>query len=172
MKHKFYETSGIIVKDNIKAPSQMMQTVPKIISPKIIKTINNLTDVQGLNRAYATDDNVFLNNNTMYVSGTKHAETLIPTLLNLDPIETYINYKNGYYQDMWDDLKIPFGLTKYSQRYQEAEKMLKDNPQIENVIGHSLGGSVSLELAKNYKDNFFIYNYLRCSCSLILFAIW
>ena len=63
-----------------------------------------------------------------------------------------MNYKNGYYQDMWDDLKIPFGLTRYTQRYQEAEKMLKDNPQIENIVSHSLGGSVSLELAKNYKE--------------------
>ena len=142
MKHKLYETSGIIIKDNIKAPSQMIQPIPKITSPKITKLINNLTDVQGLNRAYGTDDNVFLNNNTMYVSGTKHAE-LLPTLLNLNPIQTYMNYKNGYYQDMWDDLKIPFGLTKYSQRYQEADQMLKDNPQITNVVGHSLGGSVT-----------------------------
>ena len=81
-----------------------------------------------------------------------NAEILMPTLLNLDPIETYINYKNGYFQDMWDDLEIPFGLTKYSQRYQEADKMLKDNPRITNVVGHSLGGSVSLELAKNYPE--------------------
>ena len=30
--------------------------------------------------------------------------------------------------------------------------MLKDNPQITQIVGHSLGGSVSLELAKNYKN--------------------
>ena len=36
-----------------------------------------------------------------------------------------MNYKNGYYQDAWDDLKIPFGLTKYSQRYKEADQMLR-----------------------------------------------
>ena len=51
---------------------------------------------------------------------------------------------------MWDDLKIPLSLTKYSQRYQEAEKMLKANPQIDSIVSHSLGGSVSLELANNY----------------------
>ena len=73
---------------------------------------------------------------------------------------------------MWDDLKIPFGLTKYSQRYQEADKMLKDNPQITNVIGHSLGGSVSLELAKNHPEKKIIHDDLRGTCSLILFAIW
>ena len=90
----------------------------------------------------------------------EHAEILIPTLLNLNPIESYINYKNGYYQDMWDDLKIPLGLTRYSQRYQEAEKMLKDNPQITNVVGHSLGGSVALQIASDHKEtNIFTTTY-------------
>ena len=28
-----------------------------------VKIINNLSDVQGLNKAYATTDNVYLNNN-------------------------------------------------------------------------------------------------------------
>ena len=149
MKHKIFETSGIpIIKDNIRAPSQMIEPIPKITPPKIIK----MMDEEGLSKAYATNDNVYLNGNTMYVSGTKHAETLIPTLLNLNPIQTYMNYKNGYYQDAWDDLTIPLNLTKHTQRYQEADKMLKDNKQITNVIGHSLGGSVSLELAKNYKE--------------------
>ena len=82
MKHKCYETSGIIIKDNIKSPSQLIQPIPKITSPKIVKLINTLTDVQGLNKSYGTNDNVYLNNNTMYVSGTKHAEILIPTLIN------------------------------------------------------------------------------------------
>ena len=160
MKHKIFETYGIpIIKDNIRAPSQMIEPIPKIISPKIIKIINSLSDVQGLNAAYKSNDNVYLNNNTMYVSGTKHADTLIPTLLNLNPIQTYMNYKNGYYQDMWDDLKVPFSLTKYSQRYQEADQMLKDNPQITNVVSHSLGGSVALELAKNYPDKHLFTTY-------------
>ena len=57
---------------------------------------------------------------------------------------------------MWDDLKIPLGLTRYSQRYQEAEKMLKDNSQITNVVGHSLGGSVALQIASDHKEKFLI----------------
>ena len=90
MKHKFYETSGIpITKDNIRAPSEMIQPIPKITSPKITKLINSISDVEGLNRAYATDANVYLNGNTMYVSGTKHAEKLIPTMNNLDPYNIY-----------------------------------------------------------------------------------
>ena len=34
-------------------------------------------------------------------------------------------------QDMWDDLKIPFGLIKYSQRYKEADKMLRQSSNYE-----------------------------------------
>ena len=83
MKHKFYETSGIIIEDNIKQPSQLIQPIPNITSPKITKLINSISDVEGLNKAYATNDNVYKNNTkTLYVSGTKHAELLIPTLLN------------------------------------------------------------------------------------------
>ncbi|MFM7977895.1 MAG: hypothetical protein ACKPKO_01155 [Candidatus Fonsibacter sp.] len=51
------------------------------------------------------------------------------------------------------DNDLPFShlghLTK-SERYINAEKVLKANPNIERVVGHSLGGVVSLELQKNY----------------------
>ena len=31
--------------------------------------------------------------------------------------------------DVWDDLKIPFGLTAWSQRYKDAESTLNAMPQ-------------------------------------------
>ena len=62
---------------------------------------------------------------------------------------------NNDFQDMYDDLKIPLNLTRYSQRYIEADKALKANPQINKLIGHSIGGSVSLELEKNNPDKTF-----------------
>ena len=57
-------------------------------------------------------------------------------------------------QDWVDDVtKVPnWGDLGDSVRYQEAEKALKQNPQINHVVGHSLGGSVSLELQKNYAN--------------------
>ncbi len=39
-----------------------------------------------------------------------------------------------------------------STRYQKAEEALKRNPQILKAVGHSLGGSLALELQKNYKN--------------------
>jgi pimeloyl-ACP methyl ester carboxylesterase len=58
-------------------------------------------------------------------------------------------------RDVWDDLKIPFGLTRYSKRYIDADKVLHENPDINRLVGHSLAGSVSLELQKNYPDRNF-----------------
>ncbi len=156
-KNKFYETSGLyIIKDNIKPPWFTDIQNPKITGIPSFK-IKKMMDFEGLTNAYASADNVYLNDNTMYVSGTKHADTLISTLPNFNPIQ---NYMKGYYQDMWDDLKIPFHNTANTQRYQEANEMLRDNPQITNVVGHSLGGSVALELEKNNpQDKLFTTTY-------------
>jgi len=56
-------------------------------------------------------------------------------------------------QDWYDDFtKIPaWGDLHDAVRYQKAREALLDNPQVKTVIGHSLGGSVALELQKNYK---------------------
>ena len=43
------------------------------------------------------------------------------------------------FRDVWDDLKIPFHLTSNSQRYEQAEQALKENPNIKEVVSHSLG---------------------------------
>jgi len=57
-------------------------------------------------------------------------------------------------QDVWDDLKIPFHMTEQSDRYRQAEKvylqLAQQGQPVDTVIGHSLGGSVALALAKNY----------------------
>jgi pimeloyl-ACP methyl ester carboxylesterase len=51
---------------------------------------------------------------------------------------------------VWDDLKIPFGLTKYSKRYIESDKVLQQDPNITKLVGHSLGGASALEFQKHY----------------------
>ena len=48
-----------------------------------------------------------------------------------------------------DDTKVPdWGDLRQSTRYQAATKALKENPQATHVVGHSLGGSVALQLEK------------------------
>jgi hypothetical protein len=57
-------------------------------------------------------------------------------------------------RDWFDDItKIPaWGDLRNSERYQKAQQEFEDQGQIDTVFGHSLGGSVSLELQKNYPD--------------------
>jgi hypothetical protein len=47
----------------------------------------------------------------------------------------------SYLQDVWDDLKIPFVKMAKAQRYIDADALLGQNPQVSNLVGHSLGGS-------------------------------
>ena len=90
----------------------------------------------GLDSAYKSNNKLFIKDDTMFVAGTSNL------------------------QDVWDDLKIPFGLTKYSQRYQDADNLLKNNPQVKKITGTSLGGAVSLELEKQHPNrNFDVTTY-------------
>ena len=95
--------------------------------PEIV--MRALTDKEGLDKAYARADKLFVNGDTMYVAGT------------------------SYWQDVWDDLKIPFNKTSQAQRYKDADALLGQNPQVANLVGHSLGGASVLELQKNHGKN-------------------
>ena len=100
---------------------------------------NEMTDKEGLNKAYNESKKIYVNpnNKTMYIAGTSS------------------------FQDVYDDLKIPLKLTKYSQRYQDVEKVLRNNNNsIDILVGHSLGSSVGLELNKNkyYKFKTIFYS--------------
>ena len=100
---------------------------------------NNLSDAQGLQRAYDANNGLYVSGNKLYISGTFG--------------------KNGL-RDIWDDItKITFGLTKYSERYQDAEEVIKNNPNIKFLKGHSLGGSVALSLNENYNGRFSTTTY-------------
>jgi hypothetical protein len=91
-------------------------------------TIEQITDKIGLDRAYARESKLYVHANTLYIAGTSSV------------------------QDMYDDLKIPFNQTSKSMRYENAMAISKTNPDIQNISGHSLGGSVALELQKKIKD--------------------
>ena len=85
----------------------------------------------GLDSAYKNNNKIFIKDDTMFIGGTSNL------------------------QDVWDDLKIPLGLTKFSQRYQDADNLLKSNRQIKNIVSHSMGGIVSLELQKQHPNRDF-----------------
>eukprot|EP00969_Alexandrium_andersonii_P105709 4663279-Alexandrium_andersonii.AAC.1 len=72
----------------------------------------------------------------MYASGTawRNKKTGMPSL-----------------QDPCGDLKTPIYKTSYAQRCKDAEERIKPNLNIDKVVGHSLGGSVALELGDKRK---------------------
>ena len=83
----------------------------------------------GLDKAYASDNKVYISGDTAFIAGTVS------------------------WQDVFNDwVKVPLGLTRYSQRYQDADSVLKKNPQVNKLVGHSLGSVVSDESAKRNKD--------------------
>lgn len=47
------------------------------------------------------------------------------------------------------DLTIPIGMLPYTQRYISARRVLLNNPGIDTIIGHSLGGAIAHALADN-----------------------
>ena len=104
---------------------------PSIKMSKLVDEIGRtkiptISDAQGLEKAYEQPNKIYIHNNKMYIAGTSS------------------------WQDVWDDLKIPFHLTKYSQRYEDAEK----HTEVDNLVSHSLGGAVSLELNKNNNNKY------------------
>ena len=88
-----------------------------------------MEDRRGLERAYENQHSTYVAGDTLYIAGTK-----------------------PNFRDVWDDLKIPFGMTNRSQRYEDASRVLKAMPQIKRVVGHSLGGAVALEIQKTRPD--------------------
>jgi hypothetical protein len=109
--------------------AQIDKLDPVSRTPEI--SLSNISDREGLNRATASSDKVYVHGDTLFVAGTSS------------------------WQDAWDDLKIPFHQTWTAQRYIDADRVLKKKTQIKNLVGHSLGGAVVLELQNDHPDKTF-----------------
>ena len=114
----------------VKPPNDIVDKNP-IVShrqQKIVKQLRDISDEEGLRLAYDTKDGLYHHYNKLFIAGTK------------DPI------------DFVDDLKLPFNDTlNKTKRGRDADAYYRSHHEIDTVIGHSLGGSVSLALEKQYK---------------------
>lgn len=81
---------------------------------------------RGFELAYSLPGGVAIIGNTMYIAGTKGA------------------------MDVVRDIKLP--LTRRNARYRTAMEQLALNPQVKYIEGHSLGGAVAKEIAKERLD--------------------
>lgn len=84
-----------------------------------------ITDVDGLDRSYHSDNNVYVHNKTLFISGT-HS-----------------------FGDVLTDATIPFHLLSRTPRYKQAERVLLENPTIDTIVSHSLGSAIAQVLADN-----------------------
>jgi hypothetical protein len=91
-------------------------------------------DRVGLARAYAAPDSIYVRGDTAYVAGTQ------------------ISRMGENFRDLYDDVKIPLGLTRTTYRYEQLQKALKAHPEVKHLVGHSLGGATVLEAAKTRPD--------------------
>ena len=126
-------------------------------TPPITKTaeaikLNALTAVEGLTIVYARDNGIYIRHTSMFVSGTK-----------------------DWPQDHWDDVKIPCNPTAEPLRYRNADQALTTNEalypeqQTTSLVGHSLGGSVVLEMQKTI-SRYNFQNYTIWSTSQIFYS--
>jgi len=110
---------------------QFMPQVSKVekVKPKLNMNLMrdfNISDIEGLKRAYASDSGAYIHGNRMYVAGTRNL------------------------RDVYDDItKVPFSLTRHSDRFKSAKRVLDENPQVETLIGHSLAGAIVQDLNKD-----------------------
>ena len=94
-----------------------------------VKQLQDISDEEGLKRAYDTKDGLYQHYNKLFIAGTK-----------------------DFPQDHIDDLKLPFDDTlNKTKRGRDADAYYRSHHEIDTVIGHSLGGAVSLALEKQYK---------------------
>ena len=115
----FNDDNGIVDKNSLASHRQQ----------KLVKQLRDITDEEGLKRAYETNDGLYQHYNKLFIAGTK-----------------------DFPQDHIDDLKLPFDDTlNKTKRGRDADAYYRSHHEIDTVIGHSLGGAVALSLEKQYK---------------------
>ena len=102
------------------------------------------TDTYGLKRAYEDPNGIYRDGETLYIAGTKS------------------------FQDVVDDLKLPFYQTRNTKRYKDVDKFLQDyaididgkkHYGMKNVVSHSLGASVGQQINDDYGNIFQTRSY-------------
>ena len=76
--------------------------------------------------AYSAKNRNYVYFNTLYIAGTSKASDIIT------------------------DLTIPIKNLNKTERYKISENILKNNPNIKTIVGHSLGGSIASTLVEKY----------------------
>ena len=96
---------------------------------EFVKQLQDISDEEGLKRSYDTRDVLYQHYNKLFIASTK-----------------------DFPVDHIDDSKPPFDDTlNKTKRGRDADAYYRSHHEIDTVIGHSLGGAVSLALERQYK---------------------
>ena len=96
---------------------------------KFVKQLQDITDEEGLKRAYETKYVLYQHYFKSFITGT-----------------------NDFPTDHIDGLKLPFDDTlNKTKRGRDADKYYRPHHEIDTVIGHSPGGAVALPLKNKMK---------------------
>ena len=143
-------------------PIRQEDTKPKVAQSEDSRDLTGqikevYTDAKGLDKAYQQGDG-FENDNTLYIAGSHTARdwfddvTKIPQWRYVPPgfsqVADLLNSPEGQYFFGTGDLR-------QSERYKKANEFLKNNPKTDTLVGHSLGGSVALQLQKDFPEKNF-----------------
>ena len=133
-------------------PDKKWEKTPEGWTVEAVKKPDNIkTDAEGMDRAYAQGD-VYGEGNKEYVAGSHTFTdwfddfTKIPQWRyvppGLNPIVDIMNSVGGR-------AVLGTGHSRRSERYQKARDYLVAHPEVTFLDGHSLGGSVVLQLQKD-----------------------
>ena len=122
--------------DYVKPPTSMK--VNNIIAQALpVVPINSgISDEEGLTKAYNAPNAIYVDGNKAYVAGTRSV--------------------GEAFRD-WG--KIATWNTSHIERYGQLTEALKNNPQVDTLIGHSLGASAVAELQRETNNKYLARYY-------------
>ena len=116
----------------------MNSQYPKYREVVNVENKNRIDDVAGLKNAYNNNSGLFVDKNTLYISGT--------------------GGKSGFgskVNDVFSDIfLIPTHNTQFSEKYQDVMKELDKNPNVSRLVGHSLAGSVIQDINNKHNQKY------------------
>jgi len=126
-KHHKYLNDYYQPATSMKINNIIRQAIPDIPQPKN----SGMSDYEGLQKAYSAPNAVYIDGNKAYVAGTR-----------------------SFGEAVRDWGKIATWNTTHIERYGQLTEALKNNPQVDTLIGHSLGASTVAELQRQTDNKY------------------
>jgi len=118
---------------SMKVNNIIKQVIP--VTP-IAPRSSGISDSEGLSRAYSSPNAIYIDGNKAYVAGTRSAS-----------------------EAFHDWPKIATWNTTHIERYGQLTDALKNNDQVDTLIGHSLGASAVAELQRQTNNKYMARYY-------------